>query len=657
MELVSVTAKMIRCIEQNFSRNLVPFLGSQRLGKSLGGITLAVLFVWSGVVHASYEQAVEAYNAGNIRVAHDTWLEQAQAGDPFSQYALGVLYHNGQLGAPDYEKAAHWFERAAKQDHLEAMHNLGIAYWEGRGVPQDYQRSYYWWRRGAVLDYPPAQFNLATMYYTGTGIDRDMALAVAWFRRAAQNGHEEAQSAVAVLKKEFPAPFAEDLATIETPPAAGTAGTTPAETSPVETAAVETTPVETTPAETTTVETTAVETTLMETAPLETQAETTPLDTASLETASEETESVETTSEEAGAAETTPVETAAAEAVQAETPVDRPQQTPESESTTTTTKLMDTEPEVAAVPDATATPAEIMETEPAMPSIEPMAGPVQVFAFPRDEAPTIGNTSAGSGLIIIEKIGGWARVLAPEGALVWAFGQYVEGDEGTARVTVAGLRARPLPSTGPRSIPVGGFQLGDTVEVVEIQGEWKRVRVKDRVAGWVRIEELEGETETASTQTMESATEPAQTIESATEPAQAIEPVAEPMQAMDSQSGLIEVFAFPEEGAPQIGRTEPKQALNNLLVRSGDWARVMSPEGVTVWAFGRYVDGDEGIARITTDGLRARPYPSTGPESTPIGRFKLGDQVEIVELRGDWKRVKVKERVAGWVRAEDIAVQ
>ena len=622
-------------MNQNTKKRLNHRLG-KNLGRGLGRMTLAVLLVCAGAVSANYEQAVELYNAGDIQAAHDTWLQQAEAGDPFSQYALGVLYHNGQLGTPDYTKAAQWFERAAEQDHLEAMHNLGIAYWEGRGVPQDYQKSYYWWRRGAVLDYPPAQFNLATMYYTGTGTDRDMSLAVAWFRRAAQNGHEEAINAVEVLKKEFPAPFAEDIAEVETPPAPA-ASDVPAE-------VVESEP--------------AVTAKAMDPEP--------DAVTAADETAVPEPE-----------AEIAADETAVAEP-EAATAADEPA-VAESEAATAADETAVAEPEAETAAGETTVgemlaAAKVMEPEATPPAAESdMPGMIQVYAFPRDEAPSIGETLAGPGLNILGTSGGWARVLAPEGAVVWAYGRYIDSDTGVARVTTAGLRARPLPNTSSESIPVGSFQLGDVVEVVEMVGDWKRVKVQDRVAGWVKVEDIENSrrgtaaesTQVAaasaegSTQAMESAAEPAPAMTPTTEPEQAMESAAE-TQAMAVESddpNLIEVFAFPREGAPLIGQAEPTEAFNNILVRTGEWARIMSPQGVTVWTYGRYVDGDVGIARVTVDGLRARPFPSIGPESTPIGQLQAGDQVEVLELRGDWKRVKVKERVAGWVRTEDLAAQ
>ena len=52
----------------------------------------------------------------------------AELGDPVAQFQLGWHYTSGQGVPQDYEKAAHWYLKAAEQGIVEAQHNLGACY-------------------------------------------------------------------------------------------------------------------------------------------------------------------------------------------------------------------------------------------------------------------------------------------------------------------------------------------------------------------------------------------------------------------------------------------------------------------------------------------------------------------------------------------------
>jgi TPR repeat protein len=68
----------------------------------------------------------------------------AEQGSADAQFALGVMYGNGDGVPQDYSEAVKWWRKAAEQGDVDAMRNLGIFYFKGKGVPQDHVQSYFW---------------------------------------------------------------------------------------------------------------------------------------------------------------------------------------------------------------------------------------------------------------------------------------------------------------------------------------------------------------------------------------------------------------------------------------------------------------------------------------------------------------------------------
>jgi len=69
----------------------------------------------------------------------------AERGDAYAQFALGVIFANGQDVPRNYGTAAEWFRKAAEQGDGDAQFNLGILYADGGGVPRDYVKACKWW--------------------------------------------------------------------------------------------------------------------------------------------------------------------------------------------------------------------------------------------------------------------------------------------------------------------------------------------------------------------------------------------------------------------------------------------------------------------------------------------------------------------------------
>ena len=118
----------------------------------------------------------------------------AQQGDATAQYALGLLYEEGDAVTKDLAEAAWWYTKAAAQDHARAQLRLGLMYAKGHGVGQDFARALRWFLGAALKGDAAAQNNLGWMYYNGLGVPTDNREAARWFRRAAEQGEPEAQN-------------------------------------------------------------------------------------------------------------------------------------------------------------------------------------------------------------------------------------------------------------------------------------------------------------------------------------------------------------------------------------------------------------------------------------------------------------------------------
>jgi len=96
--------------------------------------------------------------------------------------------------------------------------------------------------------------------------------------------------------------------------------------------------------------------------------------------------------------------------------------------------------------------------------------------------------------------------------------------------------------------------------------------------------------------------------------------------------------------------------------RSG-WLDVEAPGGFKVWVYGEFVTAarEPGLVRITGNGVRMRPLPSSGAESLPLRQHLYsGNQVRLIKrndptlaLAKDWVQVWSPPGARAWVREND----
>ena len=74
---------------------------------------------------ADVSEGTQAYDRGDYRTAMNELQPLAEQGVAPAQFYLGLMYENGQGPPQDYQEAARWYLKAAKQGHDRAQNNLG----------------------------------------------------------------------------------------------------------------------------------------------------------------------------------------------------------------------------------------------------------------------------------------------------------------------------------------------------------------------------------------------------------------------------------------------------------------------------------------------------------------------------------------------------
>ena len=151
-------------------------------------------------VEQAFNQALDAYKAGNFAEAAGQWLALAEDGCAPAQRALGSLYERGQGVEKNAENAFEWTKKAAEQNDPVAMFNLACYHDKGFGAEKNQQTALTWYRKAAEYGHPEAAALIASLIETGDrGLEKDMDEAVRWYQIAANRGNVLAMGRLAWL--------------------------------------------------------------------------------------------------------------------------------------------------------------------------------------------------------------------------------------------------------------------------------------------------------------------------------------------------------------------------------------------------------------------------------------------------------------------------
>jgi TPR repeat protein len=118
--------------------------------------------------------------------------EQANLGDKFAQYQLGVMYADGEKVPQDYAESVRWLQLSIQSDEgdyiSDAILRLGIAYYKGEGIDQNYTTALnYFGAVGYYKNNAEAQRLLGQMYLQGIGVKKNYSEAKVWLKKACDN--------------------------------------------------------------------------------------------------------------------------------------------------------------------------------------------------------------------------------------------------------------------------------------------------------------------------------------------------------------------------------------------------------------------------------------------------------------------------------------
>jgi len=127
------------------------------------------------------------------------FLEAAEAGHEGAQYMVAMSQLLGQGTKQDETGSVQWLKQAAEQGHSRSQYQLGKVYLSGSGVKKDSPWGRYWLEQAAWSKHPQAQFLLAALFKKGLGGEKNLPEAWSWLKRAEKNGNKDARVALQKL--------------------------------------------------------------------------------------------------------------------------------------------------------------------------------------------------------------------------------------------------------------------------------------------------------------------------------------------------------------------------------------------------------------------------------------------------------------------------
>jgi TPR repeat protein len=140
---------------------------------------------------------IEAWQQADYSRAVTIWRPLAEKGNADAQFDLGEAYRLGRGVPINLGAAATWFERAAKQGHLDAQRILGLLLFQNG----DRVNGLKWLKMAATRDDAGAMLVYGTALVNGDGVKRDPVLGYSFVTRAAAKGFAPAKDTLADLDR------------------------------------------------------------------------------------------------------------------------------------------------------------------------------------------------------------------------------------------------------------------------------------------------------------------------------------------------------------------------------------------------------------------------------------------------------------------------
>lgn len=161
-----------------------------RAGDPAAAFAVGSRYVDDGALESAVKWYVFAMENGSAPAAH----------------RLGALY---EAGGRDLGEARRFYERAAQQGNVRAMHALAMLLSDGRtsgaGGKPDWDGAMKWFRAAAEQGHRDSQYNLGVIYARGLGVMADLGAAWKWLSLAAAQGDEDSAGKRDIIARDIDA--------------------------------------------------------------------------------------------------------------------------------------------------------------------------------------------------------------------------------------------------------------------------------------------------------------------------------------------------------------------------------------------------------------------------------------------------------------------
>ncbi len=127
---------------------------------------------------------------GNGRDAVANYVKAAKMQHLVALHNLGVMHKTGNGINRDPSAAREFFGRAADAGFTASLHEIGNLYLEGQGAPRDYQKARYYFERAVDAGVVASHANLGNMYLLGRGVSVNKTKACEIFSKGSSVGDE-----------------------------------------------------------------------------------------------------------------------------------------------------------------------------------------------------------------------------------------------------------------------------------------------------------------------------------------------------------------------------------------------------------------------------------------------------------------------------------
>jgi cell division septation protein DedD len=164
-------------------------------------VAAALLLAFSAPVSAqSVKAGIEAWQRADYSSAVAIWRPLAEKGDADAAFNLGQAYRLGRGVPTNLSIAKSWFERAARQNHVDAQTTLGLLLFQNGEQAEGLK----WLKAAAEQGEARALLVYGTALFNGDGVAQDPVLGYAFVSRAAAQGLGPAKETLAQLDTLMP---------------------------------------------------------------------------------------------------------------------------------------------------------------------------------------------------------------------------------------------------------------------------------------------------------------------------------------------------------------------------------------------------------------------------------------------------------------------